>query len=39
MSRDICGRGILRNTLGWVFEGLLDEDPEDQPVVIELPEP
>uniref|UniRef100_A0A6P4E3Z3 Protein AAR2 homolog n=1 Tax=Drosophila rhopaloa TaxID=1041015 RepID=A0A6P4E3Z3_DRORH len=29
----------LEKKLGWQFDGLLDEDPEDQPVVIELPEP
>ncbi|EDV30188.1 uncharacterized protein Dana_GF23151 [Drosophila ananassae] len=28
----------LEKKLGWHFEGLLDEDPEDQPVIIELPE-
>lgn len=26
----------LEKKLGWRFEGLLDEDPEDQPVIIEL---
>ncbi|BFF89278.1 protein AAR2 homolog [Drosophila madeirensis] len=31
-------RKRLEKKLGWYFEGLLDEDPEDQPVIIELPE-
>ncbi|KAH8384008.1 hypothetical protein KR009_011720 [Drosophila setifemur] len=28
----------LEQKLGWHFDGLLDEDPEDQPVIIEQPE-
>ncbi|ALC47872.1 CG12320 [Drosophila busckii] len=28
----------LQKKLSWYFDNLLDEDPEDQPVVLELPE-
>ncbi|XP_068157707.1 protein AAR2 homolog [Drosophila tropicalis] len=28
----------LAKQLNWIFENLLDEDPEEQPVIIELPE-
>lgn len=26
----------LKNTLNWIFDGLLEEDPDDLPVVVEL---
>uniref|UniRef100_W8BLP6 Protein AAR2 homolog n=1 Tax=Ceratitis capitata TaxID=7213 RepID=W8BLP6_CERCA len=35
VSADRLGRKLLK-TLQWEFEGLLDEDPEDMPVIVDM---